>query len=128
MESLEGGSLIHRNDLSLPAQVIDFSAVRRSRRIARQAALIGLHELLRPGVVKALGAPLEPAKFADAVLAAQTVEHDADLLLGGIVFARRQRMSLTPRSDCDLGNPDFGRISTPRRLRWARYLLVSSTR
>lgn len=42
----------------------------------------GLHELLRPSVIQALGNALLAAQLSDAVVAAQAFEHYADLVLG----------------------------------------------
>src|SRR5690606_17728814 len=73
----------------LPAQVLDLVAGRRTHRITGQAAFAGLHELFRPGVIKALGNALASAQFSNAVLTAQSVEHNPDLVLGGKVPPRR---------------------------------------
>ena len=64
-------------------------AGRRARRVAGQPPLAGLEELLRPAVVQARRDPLAPAELGDAVLAAQALQHDADLLLGRMLLARR---------------------------------------
>src|SRR3546814_11988926 len=40
------------------------------------------HELLRPGVIQALGNAFLAAQLGDAVLAAQAIQHDADLVFG----------------------------------------------
>src|SRR3546814_13891704 len=45
-------------------------------------ALAGFHELLRPGVIQALGNAFLAAQLGDAVLAAQAIQHDADLVFG----------------------------------------------
>ena len=45
-------------------------------------ALAGLHELLRPGVIQALGDAFLAAQLGNAVFAAQAIQHDADLVLG----------------------------------------------
>ena len=64
------------------AQVLNFVGGRRARRVARQTPLPGFQEFFRPGVIKTLSDALAAAKFRDAVLAAQAVQDDADLLLG----------------------------------------------
>jgi hypothetical protein len=64
----------------LATQILDLIGAGGARRIASQAALAGLHELLRPGVVEALRDPFLAAKLGDAVFAAQTVQHDPDLV------------------------------------------------
>jgi hypothetical protein len=48
-----------------------------------------LQKFLRPHVIQTLGGPsLTAAQRGDAVLPAQAVQHDADLLFGGIMLAR----------------------------------------
>ena len=49
----------------------------------------GLHELLRPGVIQALGDPFLAAQLGNAVLAAQAFQHDPDLVFGREVPTRR---------------------------------------
>ena len=68
-------------------------------RIARQAALPGFHELLRPCVIQTLGDAFLTAQLCNAVIAAQAVQHDPDLVF------RREVPS--------------GRPSTPMHLRFA---------
>ena len=46
----------------------------------------GLQEILRPLVIEALGNPFLPAQLRNAFFAAQTVQHNADLLLGAILL------------------------------------------
>jgi hypothetical protein len=75
----------------LAAQLLHFIRGRGARRVARQAPLAGLQELLRPAVVLRRGDALTPAQLRDAVLAAQTIQHDPDLLLG-----RKMPPRLTP--------------------------------
>src|SRR5690606_33777650 len=53
--------------------------------------LTRVHELFRPGVIKALGDAFLAAQLGDAVLAAQPIENDADL-----VFSREVATGLTP--------------------------------
>jgi hypothetical protein len=64
----------------------DWAAVRTPYR--QQDAACRLPESLRPTIIKALGDAFAPAQFRDAVLAAQAIKHNADFLLGGILFAR----------------------------------------
>ena len=54
---------------------------RRTRGVTRQAAFASLHELLGPGIIKALGNTLAPAQLGNTVLAAQAIEHNPDLVL-----------------------------------------------
>src|SRR5664279_68974 len=79
-QSLLGDDLLQRP--GFPAQVLDLAAGRRARRVARKAKLASLQELLRPGIIQALGDAFTPAQLRDAVLPAQAVQNDADLLLG----------------------------------------------
>ena len=71
----------------LPAKVRNLAAGGCTRRIARQPALAGLQELLGPAVIQALGETLTPAQLGNAALTAQTIQHDADFLLRGILLA-----------------------------------------
>jgi hypothetical protein len=73
----------------LPTQIRDLAARRRPRSIAGEAPLASLQELLRPGVIQALGNPFASAQLRNAVLAAKAIENDADFLLGRILPARR---------------------------------------
>jgi len=64
------------------AQVLDLTGGRGTGGIAGQAALARFHELLRPGVIQALGDALLEAQLGNAVIATQAFGHDADLVLG----------------------------------------------
>ncbi len=57
--------------------------------VARQTPLPSFHEVLRPFVIDALGDALTTAQLSNAVLAAQPVQDDPDLLFRGILFAGR---------------------------------------
>ena len=57
--------------------------------IASQALLSSLQEVLRPAIVQVLRDPLAATQLGNAVLAAQALQNDPDLLLGRIVLARR---------------------------------------
>src|SRR5438094_4443814 len=65
----------------LPAQLLHLVRGRRPRGVAGQALLASLQKFLRPTVIKVLDDPLAAAQFSDAVLAAQTSQDNADLLL-----------------------------------------------
>ena len=90
--------------------------------VAGQPALAGLHELLRPGVIQALGDAFLAAQLGDAVLAAQPIQHDADL-----VFGREMPPGLPPDvlyhlleqgpSQGDLFKEGWGFIFVPSSLR-----------
>ncbi len=57
--------------------------------VTGELPLAGFHERLRPAVVEALGNAFAVAQLGYRVLAAQAVQHDADLLFGGVTLARR---------------------------------------
>src|SRR6266446_2747556 len=94
LERLLGNNFLQLSRLT--TQILDLAARGRSRRIAGKPPLAGLQELLGPTVVKALGNPLAPAQFRNAVLAAQTIQHNADLLLCRILFPCRPPAALRP--------------------------------
>ena len=48
----------------------------------------GLKELLRPGIIKALGNSFAPAQFRDAHFSPQSLQNDPDLLLAGVLLPR----------------------------------------
>jgi hypothetical protein len=75
--------------LGLALEILDLVGGRSAGGVARQAPLAGLQELFRPTVVEALGDALAAAQLGDRVLAAQAVQHDADLLFGRVTLARR---------------------------------------
>jgi hypothetical protein len=64
------------------AERLDLIGRRLSRGVTGKPLLAGFEELLGPTVVEVLGDALFPAELGDAVLAAQAIEDDADLLLG----------------------------------------------
>lgn len=71
----------------LAAQVLDLGRGRRSRRVARQAFLPGLEELLRAAIIQAPGNAVASVQFGNAVLALQTIQHALDLLFRRMLFA-----------------------------------------
>ena len=73
----------------LSAQILDLARRRRTCRVARQALLPSLEELLGPAVIQALGNALTAAQLGNAVLALEAIQHDPDLLFGRILFAGR---------------------------------------
>src|SRR5690606_36081529 len=73
----------------LAAQVMHFAGGRSAGCVSGEAPLAGLHELLRPGVIQALGDPFLAAQLGNAVFPAQTFQHDPDLVLGREVPTRR---------------------------------------
>src|SRR4051812_1522256 len=79
LEHQLGNHLFQR--AGFPAQVLDFGRRRRPLRVAGQALLTALEELLRPAVIEVLNDPFTAAQFGDAVFATQTSQHDADLFL-----------------------------------------------
>src|SRR5690606_39476774 len=62
--------------------VMHFAGGRSTGGVSSETALAGLHELLRPSVIQALRDAFLAAQFGNAVLTAQPIEHDADLILG----------------------------------------------
>ena len=61
-------------------KVRHLAARRRTRRVARQPALAGFQELLRPAVIKTLGDAFPAAQLGNARLAPKPVQHNPDLL------------------------------------------------
>src|SRR4029450_8135249 len=82
-----GHDLLQR--LGLPAQVLDLIGRRGTRRVAREPLLARLEELLGPAVILRRRDPLAAAELGDAILAAQALQHDADLLFSRKMPARR---------------------------------------
>src|SRR5689334_23208456 len=62
---------------------------RRTRRITSQALLPRLEKVLRLAIIQVLDNPLAPTELGDTVLAAQSFQHDADLVFGRKVSPRR---------------------------------------
>ena len=80
---------VGHQDLHVPhltAKILHLAAGCRPSRIPGQALLPRLQELLRPAVIQALGNAFPPAELGDAVLAAEPLQHDTDLLLGRMVL------------------------------------------
>ena len=73
----------------LTAQGLDLVGRGGPRRVSRQPALASLKELLRPDIIEALGDALLAADLGDAVLAAEAIQHDPDLVFGGEMPPRR---------------------------------------
>src|SRR6202030_225828 len=65
----------------LPAQILDLVRGRRPRGVPGQPLLASLQKFLRPAVIEVLDDPLAAAQLGDTVLAAQTGQNNADLLL-----------------------------------------------
>src|SRR5262249_11661216 len=57
--------------------------------VGRPPALAGLQELLRPAVIHRGGNAFPAAQLRDVLLAAQSFQHNADLLFGRILLPRR---------------------------------------
>jgi hypothetical protein len=70
--------------------------VASTRGVARKAPLVSLQNP-SPGVIYALGGAFTPAQLRDAVLAAQTIQHDADFPLSRILLARRSQSTIINR-------------------------------
>ena len=84
-----GNAFLQRAGLA--AQVLHLAAGRSTGSVARQAALARFYELLRPHIIQALGDAFLAAQLGNAVIAAQAVEHDPDL-----VFSREMPPGLPP--------------------------------
>src|SRR6185503_15432226 len=67
----------------LGSQRLDLVRSGLARGIASEPLLAGLQELLGPAIIEVLSDAFLAAQLGDAVLAAQPVQNDADLLLGG---------------------------------------------
>src|SRR5215475_6997369 len=66
----------------LSAQVLDLIRGGGSRRVTRQPLLARFQKVLRPAVIEVLDNSFAPAQLGDAVLAAQPLQHDTDLVFG----------------------------------------------
>src|SRR3954454_4234305 len=75
--------------LGLTAQVLDLVGRCGTRRVAREPLFAGVEELLGPAVIHRRRDPLAAAELGDALLAAQALQHDADLLFSRKMPARR---------------------------------------
>src|SRR6476659_4480081 len=73
----------------LGPQRLDLVGSGLARRVARQPALAGFQELLRPAVIHALRDALLATELSDAGLATQPFKDNADLLFGRILPPRR---------------------------------------
>src|SRR5258708_5556333 len=71
----------------LSPELLDLVRGRLTRRVAGEPFLARLQELLRPTVVEVLIDPFLAAQLSNAVLAAQTFQHNADLLFSGMMPA-----------------------------------------
>src|SRR5271156_4021973 len=82
-----GNHLLERR--SLTPQILDLVRSRSTGRVTGQALLASLQKVFRPAIVQVLCDPFAAAQLGDTVLAAQAFQHDADLLFGRILLARR---------------------------------------
>src|ERR1700724_868700 len=64
----------------LAAPVLSLAGVSSPGRIAGEPLLPGLKEVFRPAVIQILDDPFATAQLGDALLAAQALQHNADLL------------------------------------------------
>src|SRR5665213_457158 len=78
LQRLFGNNLLQSGGLA--AQILHLIAGCRTRRVPRQPTLASFEELLRPDVIEALSNALTPAQFCDAVVSAQPVQHNPDLV------------------------------------------------
>src|SRR5262249_47810798 len=72
--------------LRFAPKLLDLVGRRRTSGVSGKPALAGLEELLRPGVIHALGDAFAPAKLGDRGFAAKAIEHNADLLFRPMVL------------------------------------------
>src|SRR6516225_3001662 len=70
-------------------KVLHLAGRRGAGGVARQPALAGLQELLRPAVIHRGGDAFPAAQLRDVLLATQSFQHNADLLFGRILLPRR---------------------------------------
>src|SRR5215475_6355531 len=70
-------------------KVLHLAGRRGAGGVARQPALAGLQELLRPAVIHRGGNAFPAAQLRDVLLAAHSFQHNADLLFGRILLPRR---------------------------------------
>ena len=90
---------------SLATQIVDLVRGGSPSRIASQALLSSLQEVLRLAIVQVLRDPLAATQLGNAVLAAQAFQNDPDLLLGRRVLARRPSDVLNNLLSCFLRCP-----------------------
>ena len=88
-------------------------ADRSARRVSRQSTFARFEELLRPAVIHRSSYAFSAAELGDVLLAAQSLQHDADLF-----FRRIMPAGLTPNvlQTCSAGalsGPDFCFIFAP---------------
>ena len=69
-------------------EILHLASGRGTGSVACQAPLARLHELLRPGIIQALGDAFLAAQLGDAVFAAKALQHDSDFVLCREVPAR----------------------------------------
>ncbi len=86
----------------LTPQVFDFIRRCSPHRVAGQPFLAGFKEVLRPTVIEVLDDPFAAAELGDALLAAQALQHDADL-----IFCRK----MSPRRPANVLHDLFRRLS-----------------
>src|SRR3954447_11850621 len=70
-------------------KILHLAGGRGTGRVACQAALAGLEELLRPAVIHRSRDALAAAQLGDVLITAQALQYDADLLFRRILPARR---------------------------------------
>jgi hypothetical protein len=86
--------------LILAFEVIDLCAICLVGGIPRQTLLASFQELLAPAVVQVLVGAFSTTQFCDCAVVLQPLQHNADLLLGGI---------LTPGLPANIANFRFWR-------------------
>src|SRR3546814_20374112 len=93
---------------------------RRPGGVARQAALARFHELLRTDIIQALRNAFLAAQLGDTVVAAQTVQHDPDLVFGREVQSSRTQDILNHPLSRRSEERRVGKVSVSKcRTRWS---------
>src|SRR6516165_2838630 len=77
---------VHPVDPAGRPELLDLVGRRRTSGVPGKPAFAGLEELLRPGVIHALGNAFAPAKLGDRGFAAKAIERNADLLFRRMVL------------------------------------------
>src|SRR5690606_16475062 len=118
LEGQVGHAFLQRT--GFPAQILDLAGGCGTGGIAGEPALARFHELLRPGVVQALGDPFLAAQFSNAVMPRRP--SSTIRILSSAEKCRRvaRRMSFTTCSAgafTDFFKEDLGFIFVPSSLR-----------
>src|SRR4029078_11744975 len=94
-------------DVGLCLWSLCLAAGRSASGVAGKPPFASLEELFGPAVVEALGNAFAAAQLGDRVLAAQAVQNDADLLLGGVALPSRATNALDDLFGRQVGGVGF---------------------